>query len=225
MIYSQATGGLGNQFYNYAIGYSLAQEYNDDFILDISPYRFSPRPYVLDHFTISHKAVAMFPPARDNKLCRMFSRVLRIISSNRYGKCRWIKEQDFSRNSYYPYDFSHKASLYLEGYWQHYKYFDKYRDDLCREFLLKTDYITEDCQSLINECSSTNSVAVHIRRGDYEASWLLKDSYYHESFEIINNNTSNPHYYIFCEDIDYVKENFSYLSNMTFVTGSDRLSD
>lgn len=225
MIYSQVTGGLGNQLYNYAIGYALAKKYEDALILDISPYGFSPRPYVLDHFTITYKAVSLFPPKKDNKLSRMMARILRILATNRHGRCKWLKESPETRNQYGNYDFSHKKSLYLEGYWQHYRYFDECRDALCREFQLKEDFISETCADLIRQCTSQDSVAVHIRRGDYEAAWVLQDTYYHQAFDLLNQKLESPHYYIFCEDTDYVKEHYGYLPNMTFITGSYHLSD
>lgn len=225
MIYSQATGGLGNQFYNYAIGYALAKKNKDELILDISPYRFSPRPYVLDHFTLSYKAVSLFPPRKDNKISRMLARTLRILATNRHGYCTWIKERAETRNLFGNYDFSYKASLYLEGYWQNYRYFDAYHDDLCKEFQLKEEFISDTCSHLVAQCTSEDSVAVHIRRGDYEAEWVLKDTYYHQAFELINKKLSMPHYYIFCEDVNYVKEHYGYLENTTFVTGEYRLSD
>lgn len=225
MIYSQATGGLGNQLYNYAIGFALAKKYEDALTLDISPYRFSPRPYVLDHFTLSYPAVSICPASRDAKLSRMFARIRRILTTNRHGRCKWIKELPETRNQYGNYDFSHKKSLYLEGYWQHYRYFDAYRDLLCKEFQLKKEYISDACAALIAECTARDSVAVHIRRGDYEASWVLPDSYYHRAFEAVNQKLEAPHYYIFCEDVAYVKEHYGYLQNKTFITGSYPLSD
>lgn len=225
MIYSQATGGFGNQLYNYAIGFALAQEYHDDLTLDISPYKFSPRPFVLDRLTISGKVVSLFPPARDTKICRIFARVLRILASNRYGLCKWIKEASDTRNRFGNYDFSHKASLYLEGYWQHYKYFDKYYSELCKEFQLKQEFMSAECKKLIESCSQENSIAVHIRKGDYEASWVLDDSYYYKAFAHMDAMAPNPHYYIFCEDIPYVQAHYGNLPNAVFVTADHTLSD
>ncbi|MCM1264050.1 MAG: alpha-1,2-fucosyltransferase [Butyrivibrio sp.] len=225
MIYSQATGGFGNQLYNYAIGFALAQQYGESFTLDISPYKFSPRPFVLDQLTISGNIAYLFPPKKDTKLSRMTARILRIIATNRYGLCRWLKESPSTRNQFGSYDFSHKASLYLEGYWQHYRYFDSYHDLLCKEFQLKEEFISEQCRHLIQQVQAEDSVAVHIRRGDYEAAWLLNDDYYHNAFAFISSKLKNPRYYIFCEDIPYIKEHYGYLTNAVFVTGSFSLSD
>lgn len=225
MIYSQATGGFGNQLYNYAIGFALAQQYGDELTLDISSYKFSPRPFVLDQMTISGTVSSIFPPGRDTRLSRMTARALRILATNRHGRCRWIKESANTRNQFGSYDFSYKASLYLEGYWQHYRYFDDYRDLLCKELQLKEEFISAPCRRLIEQGAAENSVAVHIRRGDYEAAWVLDDSYYHKAFAFMNDRLENPRYYIFCEDIPYVKTHYGYLPETTFVTGEFSLSD
>ncbi len=225
MIYTQLTGGLGNQMFDYAIGYALAKDYNDKLTVDISAYKFSPRPFVLDSFQITGTVKSMFPPHNTSKICRMFARTMRIIASNRYGACKWIKESLDSRNAYGNYDFSHKKSLYLEGYWQHYKYFHRYQEDIRKELCLKSENISDTCQTLTDACLSQNSVAIHIRKGDYEASWVLKDDYYHEAIKTMSQELENPHYYVFCEDIEYAKEHYKYLANATFITGNYKLTD
>lgn len=225
MIYSQATGGLGNQLYNYAIGFALAQKYQDNLTLDISPYKFSARPFVLDKLTISGKVVPLFPPIANNKPCRLIARLLRKAATNRYGACRWVKELPSSRNRFENYDFSHKSSLYLEGFWQNYRYFDAYYDLLCKEFQPKEETLSAKCHDLIHTCQNINSVALHIRRGDYEASWILDDAYYTTALKIIREKISNPVFYVFCEDTDYVRKKYGHLPNVTFVTENYKLSD
>lgn len=225
MIYSQATGGFGNQLYNYAIGFALAQKYHDSLTIDISPYKFSPRPFVLDKLSISGKVVSLFPPIADNKPCRLMARLLRIAATNRYGACRWIKELPSSRNQFGNYDFSHKSSLYLEGFWQNYRYFDEYYDLLCKEFQPKEGTLSAKCRDLIHTCQNTDSVALHIRRGDYEASWVLDESYYTAALNIIQEKIPNAVFYIFCEDTDYIREKYGHLPHVTFVTGQYGFSD
>lgn len=225
MIYSQTTGGLGNQMYNYAIGYALAKTYNDDLTIDISPYKFSPRPFVLDQLAITGKVKSMNPPLKDSKLFRMAARILRILHSNQYGRCKWMKESNETRNQYFNYDFSHSSSLYLEGYWQNYRYFDDYCTDLCKEFSPKEKLLSESCNSFIENCKKENSVALHIRRGDYEAAWLLDEAYYTKALEIMNSKISSPKYYVFCEDIPYAKALCEKLNNSVLVTESYNFTD
>lgn len=225
MIFSQATGGLGNQMYNYAMGYALAKKYSEEMILDISAYKYSPRPFVLDSMKLSYPCKSIFAPLANNKLGRMFARAIRIAYTNRYGVCKWIKEQESSRNKYFDYDFSHRSSLYIEGYWQNYRYFDDYREELWDEFAPKDDILSVECNELMSRIGSEESVAIHIRRGDYEAAWCIGDDYYSKALSLISERVSLAKYYIFCEDLDVANEYIKLLPNATYVTKKYQLND
>ncbi len=227
MIYVQLTGGLGNQMYGYAIGYALAKEYGDRLTIDLSAYPHSPRPFVLDRFNISANVESISPARSDCKIPRMFARMGRIIRTWKYGHCRWMKEDvELSRNKYYPYDFSHKKSLYLEGYWQNYRYFDKYKKELSKELGPKEGSISEECKKLMEECrGNKKSVALHIRRGDYAAEWCIGDDYYNEAISRITDRLGDAKFYIFCEDKECAAEYMSRLPGATYVTGNYKLDD
>lgn len=227
MIYVQLTGGLGNQMYDYSIGYALAKEYGDRLTIDLSAYPHSPRPFVLDRFNISANVESISPAKSDSKIPRMFARMGRIIRTWKYGPCRWMKEDvELSRNKYYPYDFSHKKSLYLEGYWQNYRYFDKYKKELSVELGPKEGSISEECKKLMEECrGNKKSVALHIRRGDYAAEWCIGDDYYNEAISSVTDRLGDAKFYIFCEDRECADEYMSRLTGATYVTGNYKLDD
>ena len=227
MIYVQLTGGLGNQMYDYSIGYALAKEYGDRLTIDLSAYPHSPRPFVLDRFNISANVESISPAKSDSKIPRMFARMGRIIRTWKYGPCRWMKEDvELSRNKYYPYDFSHKKSLYLEGYWQNYRYFDKYKKELSKELGPKEGSISEECKKLMEECrGNRKSVALHIRRGDYAAEGCIGDDYYNEAISHITDKLGDAKFYIFCEDRECADEYMSRLTGATYVTGNYKLDD
>lgn len=234
MIYVQLTGGLGNQMYGYSIGYALAKEYGDRLTIDLSAYPHSPRPFVLDRFAISANVESISPAKSDSKIPRMFARMGRIIKTWKYGPCKWMKEDiELSRNKYYPYDFSHKKSLYLEGYFQNYRYFDKYKKELSKELGPKEGSISEECKKLMEECrSNKKSVALHIRRGDYTAEWCIGDDYYNEAIAQVTRQLANDRhglgeveFYIFCEDGEYAQEYMNRLTNAVYVTGDYNMDD
>lgn len=69
-----------------------------------------------------------------------------------------------------------------------------------------------------------NSVSIHIRRGDYQSNphWRLilgdicdKD-YYIKAINYVENNVISPVYYVFSDDIDWVKDNLN-LGNVMYV--------
>ncbi len=88
--------------------------------------------------------------------------------------------------------------------------------------------------ALADEMQSVESVSVHVRRGDYLSATYagqflcLGRDYYEAAVNIINTHMSNPRFYIFSEDADFVRSEFSWLSNKTVVdqnSGNDSFRD
>lgn len=74
----------------------------------------------------------------------------------------------------------------------------------------------------INEC---NSVFVHIRRGDYLSDKYRKRfegtcpiTYYHSAISFMEKNFEKPFYFVFSDDIEWVKKNIQLPSNATYIT-------
>lgn len=117
--------------------------------------------------------------------------------------------------------FSEKA-IYFDGYYQDKKYFaDYYKCLKYRDFELD-----EDNAKILKAVLSTNSVALHIRRGDYLQpqfvpifGGICTDEYYKKAIDIAENRIDNIHYFVFSNDIEWVKKNLP-LSNATYVTSN-----
>jgi len=80
-------------------------------------------------------------------------------------------------------------------------------------------------QTLINQIHQVgSSCAVHIRRGDYldaeNASMfggIATEAYYNSAIRYVKENSDNPHFFIFSDDIEYVKEKYGADENCTIV--------
>lgn len=78
--------------------------------------------------------------------------------------------------------------------------------------------------SLKNKMLSENSVSIHVRRGDYQSDphWrsILGDicdkEYYIKAINYVEDNIISPVYYVFSDDINWVKDNLD-LSNVMYV--------
>jgi hypothetical protein len=73
---------------------------------------------------------------------------------------------------------------------------------------------------------STNSVFVHVRRGDYldNANHLcLPKSYYVQGIMLFSRILHNPTFYIFSDDLNWCKENLN-IANCVFVDIDDYLA-
>jgi hypothetical protein len=69
---------------------------------------------------------------------------------------------------------------------------------------------------------SSNSVSIHVRRGDYlqliNERLLVCDSHYYErAIDEIARRIENPCFFIFSDDIEWCKIQFSYLPEKTFI--------
>jgi hypothetical protein len=102
-----------------------------------------------------------------------------------------------------------KKRLYVtDGYWECHKYFDKYRDELIKQFMPKYD-IPDVVAAMVSEVESCESVALHIRKGDFlQFNRLIDDSYYESAIEEMKSRLRNPIFYLVTED-DEVKKKYS----------------
>lgn len=222
MIITKLKGGLGNQMFQYATGLCLAQKNKDKLLLDVSGYHDervlnsdTPRQYRLDNFNVSSDIATNTQIQKVKNKFGILSRILRYIDQkyiNNYYK------------DYHPNIFNKKGDVYLEGYFQSEKNFEKIREQLQNEFSLKNEISNNQ---LIEEIKSFQSVCIHIRRGDYvkdektnKVHGTCTIEYYKNAIKYISEKTDTPVFYFFSDDIDWVKENFP-IDNITMKIGTD----
>lgn len=110
-----------------------------------------------------------------------------------------------------------------------------YRD---RMSILKNELVfpemTGECAALAAKMEETESVSVHVRRGDYLSNTYagrflcLDRSYYEPAVNIIRQKMRDPKFFIFSEDADFVEKEFAWLSDKTIVninSGNDSYRD
>jgi hypothetical protein len=105
----------------------------------------------------------------------------------------------------------------IDGYWQTELYFKDIAQTICEDFSLRQipagQY--EEFARKISNCS--NSVVLHIRRGDYVSNkytlsvhGVCSVDYYKQAVSIIKEKVSNPFFFVFSDDpeiaLDLVKE-------------------
>lgn len=215
-------GGLGNQMFQYAVIRALEIDkkkvYLDLSLLEkhnVSNSHFTAREYELNIFSNLRAKVL----SRYNKEV-FFSRALyfRIIRKLMGGNFQLIKQRGHGIEKIPKSD-----HLYLEGYFQSEKYFQSIRSNLINDFTFpQLDEINGNIQHRILK---ENSVSVHIRHGDYlkpevqSTHGVLTIDYYKRAIDrlqkVLGDNVLS--FYIFSDDIEYVKQNFSFLKNYYIV--------
>ena len=126
-IIMRIQGGLGNQLYQYALGRSLAISSGRSMLLETrNVNRDSFRKYELSVFNIKEKYPDMLTKwcvrwAASNSSGRMFRTVCPLAWNYKIVR---DKETGFYA-SIFNLD---KGTFILEGYWQSFKYFERYQD-------------------------------------------------------------------------------------------------
>jgi len=106
-----------------------------------------------------------------------------------------------------------KPNLYMIGYWQSYLYFDHISAILKEDFRFKDADTFKRNQHAIDLIINSNSVAIHIRRGDYIGNpflCLCSLDYYRQAIDRILDSQPDVVFFVFCEDIAWAKENLKH---------------
>lgn len=227
MIVIKLWGGMGNQLFQYALGYVLSKTKMDDLIFDTAFYDKQPK-YVGRRAIISKQE---FPNIDINSsfnrtplISAFENRYVNHLLRNSNGlNCTWFTQHIFIEKLYKYYDYipyRENTLNYYDGYWQSEKYFLKYRDAILSKFTPNQD-IVEAVYKWRESLNSDCCVAVHIRRGDYvrkgNKSITQGVDYYIKAMEYINQKFRNPLFCIFSDDIEWCKKQFSDIDNVVYV--------
>ncbi|MBP6754585.1 MAG: alpha-1,2-fucosyltransferase [Bacteroidia bacterium] len=235
MIIVQLTGGLGNQLFQYAFGKALINDSNQELLLDISSFSWdSLRDYALSPFSITSTIAEdkQLDFIKNQKEFRMKDRLFSYLNKKPlpYYLSSNIKEPDFNFDpNFHKY---RKENVSFEGYWQSEKYFKSVRKQLLREISLDEVKFSTTMLSYLSKINEQNSVSIHIRRGDFLSNLetnafhgVCDIEYYHKSIIYLKEKLNNLSFYIFSDDLNFVKEQFSQLDNCTFIEGLSHESE
>ena len=117
----------------------------------------------------------------------------------------------------------HKKIEDTTGAWHSEKYFKKYADIIRKELTLKNS-LGEKSQRIFNQIQGANSVSIHLRGTDYvhgnKSSFHGTPSpeYYEKSVELIKQKVSDPHFFIFTDDIPWAKQHITFPEPHTLVS-------
>jgi len=229
MVTTKILGGLGNQMFQYAAARAVAMKFGCPVRVNITAFKtyqihngFELQKFALDRETLKLDCPQDKTPKQEigyskfslSKLMRFLSRKLNTIKPNLYV------EKDFS----YDADLLNQSPpVTIEGYWQSYKYFSDIREQLLEDFRLLVPPVDLN-QELAKKISESNSVSIHIRRGDYVFNanansyhGICGSDYYQKAIDKIESITSYPTYFIFSDDIDWCRQNLKLSKEPIFI--------
>lgn len=213
MIIVHLRGGIGNQLYQYAAAKSLSLSSQNELKLYFEDTnRFTNRTYALGAFNIpepiaSRSEVAGFRP--DRGIVRSIKKQLGL----NIDKKQVLEKENFIFD---PHFFDLKGDIFLSGYWQHLDYIRPFEAAIRKSFEFSVPPTGENKVMLERIKSSEQAVSVHIRRGDYVSMSQhtgfrsLTNEYYQKAASLILEEVTNPVFFIFSDEPDWVKDSFEF---------------
>jgi hypothetical protein len=209
MIIARLRGGLGNQLFQYAAAKALSLHHRTTLKLDLYTYsRHRYRKFELSKFRIEAAEASREEVHRytgTNPVSRYLNK------RENYFHCPKV----FAQPHYHFFEdfFALPPDIYLSGYWQSEKHFLSFATTI-REQFQPVAPLDERNVELQARMRSQNSVAIHIRRGDYTSSSyssffsILSKSYYDLAIATIGALRRSPVLYFFSDDPDWCSRNF-----------------
>ena len=233
MIIVRLISGLGNQLFQYSFARRIALERNVPLKLDTSFYDSQDlRAYQLDYFNIKAEVIsqeALSKALRTNWFWmarKGWYGTQRLLP---YYKKRIVREKE--KFCYDPNMTETSKITYFNGYWQHYRYHQSHEAIVRNELTLKSQYLSK-ISKLLTEIDSSDSVSLHIRRGDYisdpranERFGILPLDYYQDALKFIRQRINTPTVYVFSDDTEWVQNHLKLDSPLHFITIEDEARD
>lgn len=243
MIHLITKGGLGNQMFEYAYAIKMQKEYNDKSICINGIYHQlakDKRHVALQHFRLSEN-VYFLPQCKAILLIlHLLLTILQACGIKRFFeilKARLLTHADdenqlrrqgaYCASGIFSYPQLEPCTSRIKhayGNFQHKSSVQGIEHILQQHFTVRTQPGAAN-KALLDEIKSTNSVCVHVRRGDYllpqyAQLQVCNEAYYTEAIRQARLELDNPVFYVFStghDDIEWVRQNYHLGDNVRYV--------
>ena len=228
MIIIKLSGGIGNQMFQYAAGYSLARRNRTELLLDLSSYCSNPihngyelfKVFSIETSEATNEDLKLVIGFRSNRICTKFLEKypLKILCGN-----------NFYIQPFFHFDKSFdqvKKNSLLSGYFQSEKYFLGYRKSISKIYsqFNTLNNLKGRNKKHLEKISNSNSISIHVRRGDYltnlsayNVHGVCSKSYYITAINHFKSLMKDLKFFVFSDDVAYSKLIFKGLSNVTYI--------
>ncbi|MGC5703638.1 alpha-1,2-fucosyltransferase [Pseudomonas sp. NFXW11] len=217
MIIAHLIGGLGNQMFQYAAARALSVRKDTQLLLDLSSFE----TYNLHQgFELNKIFNAPVETAKNTDIKNVLGwksprLIRRALQRSELG---WLRSNNFIIEPSFEYwnGISHASeNSYLMGYWQSERYFQDIESTVRNDFSFKLE-LSDINLELAKKIAQSNSVSLHVRRGDYVNNEKNKSiysscsiEYYQSAINHISQYVTEPEFFIFSDDIEWAKSNLS----------------
>ena len=228
MIIVNLKGGLGNQMFQYAIGYCISKKKNVPLYFDtrlmeehkIKPSpRNVPRDFDLDVFDIEKKLakkkdlVKTLQFSNNYRIRKFITIILDRLNLFAFYEKKRIFDNRILKTKY--------ANLYLDGLWQSENYFKDYRSEILNIYNFNKVKLDKENINFLKNINYEKSICLNVRRTDFinnpEHNVVTIDFYKKAIFKIQSMLGNDTVVYIFSDDLNWCKKNFSFIEKKYYV--------
>jgi hypothetical protein len=230
MIIIELKGGLGNQIFQYAAAIALSKHHQVKLKVDITQLKQPDeilgtyRRYILKYLNNPPEIAS---EGEISKFKNIFKKKIQHFLPINYKNIYYEKFFHYNDNFWKT-----NKSIFLRGNFQSEKYFLKYKDSIQTSLTFDPSFFSIEDRTLFEKIKTSNNLSMHIRRGDYVTNLIANNvlgilpiDYYNNGYNkiIVQNNIENC--YIFSDDINWAKSNFSFIKNVFFVESTSENKD
>lgn len=220
MTIVRLSGGIGNQLFQFCFAKYISFVTKEDIEFDIGTFvnnelRQIEILLLEPNIKIFNNSRMIFSSYKGLKY-RYKKLLFRLIPSNNY-----LNEDTFSISK-----IQQKKNNYLDGFWQT-EYFINYLNDNASFDLIPNAPLPVDLLEISDLINANLSVSIHIRRGDYFSDLyrniygVCDIFYYEKAIRMINEKFPGCKIFVFSDDLNWVKNNIHFQSDVTYVENFD----
>ena len=230
MIIVKIMFGLGNQMFQYAAAKSLAISLGKELYLDTSFYEiYKERELNILQFPNICDGRINLAHSNEKKLVPLQHLIKSVNGTSKHVVIEKYHELPQHFNIYKSLPGLEKDIILLQGFFQNERYFKKHENEIKRYFF-KTLPMTHT--ALAEKIEQSESVSIHLRRGDYITDIKARNfyrecslDYYLKCLKFLQKKTSTKlSLFFFSDDMDWVKKSFPINStwDITYVNNCDQ---
>ena len=217
------TGGLGNQMFIYAFYLKMKKQFPHTKI-DLSDMMH----YHVHHGYEMNRVFGL--PRIEFCMNRTLKKVMEFLL------CKVVYERKQKNGSMEAFIKTYTWPLvYFKGFYQSERFFSDIEDEVREAFSFNMELVNPQSREMMRSIDADeHAVSIHIRRGDYllpkfweNAGCVCQLPYYKNAIAELEKHEPAPSYYVFSDDIEWVKQNLS-LPNAHYIDwnrGNDSWQD
>jgi len=231
MIIIKIQGGLGNQMFQYAIGAIMGLIKKEPVLLDTTFFNLTKKA----DFTSRKFELFIFPndyEIADQMQINHFKKLSYLNKIKKKIKLNYPKKFVEPTLHFYNEVFSLKTPLYLDGFFQSYKYFIGYEDFIKEIFKFPIEKIGIENEKLLEAIKAKNSISLHVRRGDYVSDKKTQEfhgecgvDYYIKAIDLMASKIDNLLLVFFSDDTEWTREQFEKLPHSSIFIDHNKDED